>query len=83
MKFILKIHNGGSIMALRLTKVEIYENGSNKKNWVSRALLAINDIGIDIKWYQVITLTHGYDSYVADWFRPSKSIFKPFLAMES
>ena len=50
MKIRLKIHNGGSIVALRLTKVEIYEIGSSKKNWVYHALMAMNDIGIDIKW---------------------------------
>ena len=49
MKFRLKIP-GGSIMALRLSKVEIYENGSSKKNLVSHAFLDMNDIGIDIKW---------------------------------
>ena len=49
MKVGSKIHNGGSKMALRLTKVEIYKNGSSKKDCISHTFMAMNDMGIDIK----------------------------------
>ena len=47
MKVEPKIHNGGSTNALRLTRAEMYKNGSSKKNCISHTSIAMNDLGID------------------------------------